>query len=156
MRLAFCCLMISNNTPDLFILDEPTNNLDIHSIEIITATIRNYTGSVLLVSHDEYFIKETGMKESIFYNLYRLKRIIQNDTYKKQPMVHLLPRSVITGKEKQRFLHPFRRKRTHRHTGRNNRTHPNYARWHIRQKFLHRFSDHRNTGICTNGVARFL
>lgn len=43
-----------------------------------------------------------------------------------------------------------------RHTGRNNRTHPNYARWHIRQKFLHRFSDHRNTGICTNGVARFL
>ena len=58
--------MISNNTPDLFILDEPTNNLDIHSIEIITATIRNYTGSVLLVSHDEYFIKETSMKESIF------------------------------------------------------------------------------------------
>ena len=50
----------------------------------------------------------------------------------------------------------FKRKRPHRHTGRNNRTHPNYARWHIRQKFLHRFSDHRNTGICTNGVARFL
>ena len=32
MRLAFCCLMISNNTPDMFILDEPTNNLDIQSI----------------------------------------------------------------------------------------------------------------------------
>lgn len=32
--------MISNNTPDLFILDEPTNNLDIQSIEIITATVR--------------------------------------------------------------------------------------------------------------------
>mgnify|MGYP002568764048 FL=1 len=66
MRLAFCCLMINNNTPDLFILDEPTNNLDIQSIEIITATIRNYTGSVLLVSHDEYFVKETGIKKSIF------------------------------------------------------------------------------------------
>ena len=37
MRLAFCCLMISNQTPDLFILDEPTNNLDIQSIEIITS-----------------------------------------------------------------------------------------------------------------------
>ena len=37
MRLAFCCLMISNNTPDMFILDEPTNNLDIQSIDIITA-----------------------------------------------------------------------------------------------------------------------
>lgn len=66
MRLAFCCLMISNNTPDLFILDEPTNNLDIQSIEIITATVRNYTGSVLLVSHDEYFAKETGIRKSIF------------------------------------------------------------------------------------------
>lgn len=66
MRLAFCCLMISNNTPDLFILDEPTNNLDIQSIEIITATVRNYTGSVLLVSHDEYFVKETGIRKSIF------------------------------------------------------------------------------------------
>ena len=50
MRLAFCCLMIADNTPDLFILDEPTNNLDIESIEIITATIRNYQGTVLAVS----------------------------------------------------------------------------------------------------------
>ena len=50
----------------ILILDEPTNNLDIQSIEIITATVRNYTGSVLLVSHDEYFVKETGIRKSIF------------------------------------------------------------------------------------------
>lgn len=65
MRLAFCCLMISNNTPDMFILDEPTNNLDIRSIEIITATIRNYAGTVIAISHDNYFIQEIGVRQCI-------------------------------------------------------------------------------------------
>ena len=66
MRLAFCCLMISNNIPDMFILDEPTNNLDIQSIEIITATIKNYAGTVIAISHDNYFIQEIGVEQSIF------------------------------------------------------------------------------------------
>lgn len=61
MRLAFCCLMISDNTPDVFILDEPTNNLDIQNIEIITRTIKNYTGTVVVISHDSYFIHEIGV-----------------------------------------------------------------------------------------------
>ena len=65
MRLVFCCLMISNNTPDMFILDEPTNNLDIQSIEIITATIKNYTGTVIAISHDNYFIREIGIKQCL-------------------------------------------------------------------------------------------
>ena len=65
MRLAFCCLMISNNTPDMFILDEPTTNLDIQSIEIITATIKNYTGTVIAISHDDYFIQEIGIEQRI-------------------------------------------------------------------------------------------
>ena len=65
MRLAFCCLMISNNTPDMFILDEPTNNLDIQSIEIITATIKNYTGTIIAISHDDYFIQEIGIEQRI-------------------------------------------------------------------------------------------
>ena len=69
MRLAFCCLMIADNTPDLFILDEPTNNLDIESIEIITATIRNYQGTVLAVSHDRDFLKETGIEQEISFFL---------------------------------------------------------------------------------------
>lgn len=65
MRLAFCCLMISNNTPGMFILDEPTNNLDIQSIEIITATIKNYAGTVIAISHDNYFIQEIGVEQCI-------------------------------------------------------------------------------------------
>lgn len=65
MRLVFCCLMISDSCPDLFILDEPTNNLDIRSIEIITSVVKDYKGTVLVISHDTYFIHEIGIERSI-------------------------------------------------------------------------------------------
>ena len=55
--------------PDILLLDEPTNNLDIESIEIITATIRNYQGTVLAVSHDRDFLKETGIEQEISFFL---------------------------------------------------------------------------------------
>jgi len=64
MKLALCCLMVSANTPDMFILDEPTNNIDIQNIGILTATIRDYKGAVLVVSHDGYFVEEIGVEES--------------------------------------------------------------------------------------------
>lgn len=73
MRLAFCCLMISNQIPDLFILDEPTNNLDIQSIEIITSMVRAYRGTILLISHDAYFIRELGIHQIITTFAGRLK-----------------------------------------------------------------------------------
>ena len=65
MRLIFCCLMISNNTPDVFVLDEPTNNLDIRNIEIMTSTIRDYRGTVIVVSHDRRFMEEIGVERCI-------------------------------------------------------------------------------------------
>lgn len=65
MRLYLCCLMISNHIPDIFVLDEPTNNLDLSSLSILTETIKNYRGTVLIISHDEYFIKEIGVTNSI-------------------------------------------------------------------------------------------
>ena len=55
--------------PDTLLLDEPTNNLDIESIEIITATIRNYQGTVLAASHDRDFLKETGIEQEISFFL---------------------------------------------------------------------------------------
>ena len=61
MRLVLCCLMIGNNTPDVFVLDEPTNNLDILNIEIITSTIKDYRGTVIVVSHDRSFMNEIGV-----------------------------------------------------------------------------------------------
>ena len=61
MKLTFCSLIVSNQTPDLIALDEPANNVDIESLEIITSTIKEYQGTVLLISHDQYFIQEIGI-----------------------------------------------------------------------------------------------
>jgi ATPase subunit of ABC transporter with duplicated ATPase domains len=68
MRLILCCLMISNKSPDLFVLDEPTNNLDIENIEILTSVIKDYSGTLLVVSHDVHFIEEINITRKIYLN----------------------------------------------------------------------------------------
>ena len=65
MRLALCCLMISNRAPELFVLDEPTNNLDIENMEILTKAINKYEGTVLVISHDGYFLNEINISRVI-------------------------------------------------------------------------------------------
>lgn len=65
MRLMLCCLTISNQAPDIIILDEPTNNLDIQNIEILTAAINEYKGTLLVVCHDTYFLKQINVTHSI-------------------------------------------------------------------------------------------
>jgi len=62
MRLCLCCLTIASQAPDMIVLDEPTNNLDIQNIEILTAAISEYRGTLVLVSHDERFLKEAGVE----------------------------------------------------------------------------------------------
>lgn len=65
MRLMLCCLTINNRAPDIIILDEPTNNLDIRNIEILTAAINEYQGTLIVVSHDETFLEEVSIKRAI-------------------------------------------------------------------------------------------
>lgn len=65
MKLSLSCLMVNDRTPDIFILDEPTNNIDIQNIDILTATIKDYKGTVLVVSHDGYFLDEIGIDYDI-------------------------------------------------------------------------------------------
>lgn len=65
MRLMLCCLTIGNQAPDMIVLDEPTNNLDMQNTGILTAAINDYKGTLLVVSHDEYFLQQIGVKEVI-------------------------------------------------------------------------------------------
>lgn len=68
MRLLLCCLIISNSAPDMLILDEPTNNLDIQNTEILTAAINQYPGTILVVSHDEIFLEQILIERKIHLN----------------------------------------------------------------------------------------
>ncbi|MBF4466215.1 ribosomal protection-like ABC-F family protein [Flavobacterium sp. LC2016-12] len=61
MRLMLCCLTINNHAPDIIILDEPTNNLDIQNIEILTAAVNEYQGTLIVVSHDETFLEQINI-----------------------------------------------------------------------------------------------
>ncbi|MDR6781846.1 ATPase subunit of ABC transporter with duplicated ATPase domains [Pedobacter africanus] len=65
MRLMLCSLTISNKAPDMIILDEPTNNLDIQNIEILTTAINEYQGALLVVSHDAHFLKDIHIEQAI-------------------------------------------------------------------------------------------
>jgi ATPase subunit of ABC transporter with duplicated ATPase domains len=68
MRLYLCCMLISNQIPDIFVLDEPTNNLDLSSLSILTETIAGYHGTLLVISHDKAFIDAIRITRQIDLN----------------------------------------------------------------------------------------
>jgi ATPase subunit of ABC transporter with duplicated ATPase domains len=65
MRLMLCCLIIGEQAPDVIILDEPTNNLDIQNTEILTAAIQAYRGTLVIVSHDRHFLEAMNITQEI-------------------------------------------------------------------------------------------
>lgn len=98
--------------PEILLLDEPTNHLDIHSLEFLEELILKYKGTVLIVSHDRYFLDkvinktvllENG-KENIYYGNYSYflkederRTLAQFENYKnQQKQIEKMKESILT------------------------------------------------------------
>ena len=55
-RVALCKLLLAK--PDILLLDEPTNHLDAESVAWLEHHLRDYAGTVIMVTHDRYFLED--------------------------------------------------------------------------------------------------
>ncbi|ROR15098.1 ATP-binding cassette domain-containing protein [Erwinia sp. JUb26] len=62
MLLALTC---SSPLPDILLLDEPDNHLDLESRQLLEGVLKSYKGALLLVSHDEEFVKNCGVTQTL-------------------------------------------------------------------------------------------
>jgi ATPase subunit of ABC transporter with duplicated ATPase domains len=65
LRALLGCVLMAKHPPQLLILDEPTNHLDIHSIENIESALKHYQGAMIVISHDQTFLKNIGINRII-------------------------------------------------------------------------------------------
>ena len=113
-------IMLSN--PDILLLDEPTNNLDINTLEWLEAYLKNYTGTIILCSHDRYFLDkvvskivliERGKSEIFFGNYtYYLEEnerrtLAEFEQYKdQQKMIEAMKRKIKQLQEFGKLAYP--------------------------------------------------
>lgn len=103
-------------TPDLLLLDEPTNHMDLPSIEWLEKYLQHYQGSVVIVSHDKYFLNRMVTK---IVELYQKELHIYNGNYsfyetEKVQRVELQQRAFENQqdyiRQQERFIERFRAK----------------------------------------------
>ena len=113
-------IMLSN--PDILLLDEPTNNLDIDTLEWLESYLKSYTGTVILCSHDRYFLDkvvskivliERGKSEIFFgnYSYYleenERRTLAEFEQYKdQQKMIEAMKRKIKQLQEFGKLAYP--------------------------------------------------
>ena len=68
LRAALACVLMAKTPPQLLILDEPSNHLDLDSLAAVEVALRDYDGALLMVSHDRDFLAAVGVEREIRLN----------------------------------------------------------------------------------------
>lgn len=116
MRVYLARILIQS--PDLLLLDEPTNHLDITSLEWLEDYLQKFTGSMILVSHDRFFIDRLAQEISEIENGRLTHYSGDYNYYKKQKTLvkeQLIKKAEQVAEERQRllrFINRFRYKAT--------------------------------------------
>jgi ATP-binding cassette subfamily F protein 3 len=102
--------------PDLLLLDEPTNHLDLPSIEWLEKYLQHYQGSVVIISHDKYFLNRMVTK---IIELYQRRLHVYNGNYEffeteKEQRLELMQRAYENQqdyiRQQERFIERFKAK----------------------------------------------
>lgn len=65
LKTALACAIYAQPPADLLLLDEPSNHLDLASVEALEAMLRQYRGALLVVSHDDTFLARLGLTDRL-------------------------------------------------------------------------------------------
>jgi ATPase subunit of ABC transporter with duplicated ATPase domains len=74
-RAALAALMLADPAPQLLMLDEPTNNLDMASVRQLTTALESYEGALIVASHDMPFLESIGITRRLLLEGGELKEI---------------------------------------------------------------------------------
>lgn len=101
-KMAFCRLLFSKS--EILLLDEPTNHLDVSTKDYITGYLKNYNGSVLIISHDIDFLNKIINKTMLVNKITHKIQVYDGDynTYQKKYQDELRQREMArTQQEKE-------------------------------------------------------
>ena len=65
LKAALACVLYADPPPHLLLLDEPSNHLDLPSVQALEAMLRGYRGALVVVSHDDAFMDSLGLTDRL-------------------------------------------------------------------------------------------
>lgn len=65
LKGALACILYADSPPQLLLLDEPNNHLDLPSVQALEIMLRSYQGTLIVVSHDDSFLENLGLTDRL-------------------------------------------------------------------------------------------